>query len=322
MHTARLVGQFAVQMGRRQLEQAVAHFGDKATGAASAPGPAPTATSTSTADAAPPAPKPPDGSSSWRRGRTAMSPMPPWSCGRWWTVTPAASLAIPGLRQPVGVAGGAAPRRVCRRAELEEVRAHEAAAPPAPHHSPPGRAAARRRGQPSRRRDATGPAAVPRGGQPVWRGARTPDRCGELCRRGARRSSQRARGGPLFVRRETGLVAKALLRPGGLDRLLADPRRRVLVGTRRRRRGGDGDGAARRGGGGHARGRRRLLRGARGPGRGRRAGAARRPRWRGSRRRGAGASTSAPCPATARRRTSSRRRGSRRASSPCTATLP
>jgi len=35
----------------------------------------------------------------------------------------------------------------------------------------------------------------------------------------------------LFVRRETGLIAKALLRPGGLDRLLADPRRRVLLGT-------------------------------------------------------------------------------------------
>ena len=42
---------------------------------------------------------------------------------------------------------------------------------------------------------------------------------------------QRARGGPLFARRETGLIAKALLRPGGLDRLLADPRRRTLVGT-------------------------------------------------------------------------------------------
>jgi GNAT superfamily N-acetyltransferase len=35
----------------------------------------------------------------------------------------------------------------------------------------------------------------------------------------------------LFVRRETGLIAKALLRPGGLDRLLADPKRRTLVGT-------------------------------------------------------------------------------------------
>jgi GNAT superfamily N-acetyltransferase len=40
-----------------------------------------------------------------------------------------------------------------------------------------------------------------------------------------------ARGGALFARREIGLVAKALLRPGGLDRLIADPRRRVLVGT-------------------------------------------------------------------------------------------
>ena len=56
------------------------------------------------------------------------------------------------------------------------------------------------------------------------------ERCGELCRE-ALGQLQRARGGPLFVRRESGLIAKALLRPGGLDRLLADPRRHVLVGT-------------------------------------------------------------------------------------------
>ncbi len=55
------------------------------------------------------------------------------------------------------------------------------------------------------------------------------DRCGELCRR-ALDSLQHVRGGALFSRRETGLVAKALLRPGGLDRLMADDRRRVLVG--------------------------------------------------------------------------------------------
>jgi GNAT superfamily N-acetyltransferase len=35
----------------------------------------------------------------------------------------------------------------------------------------------------------------------------------------------------MFARRESGLLAKALMRPGGLQRLLADPRRRVLVGT-------------------------------------------------------------------------------------------
>jgi GNAT superfamily N-acetyltransferase len=56
------------------------------------------------------------------------------------------------------------------------------------------------------------------------------DRCAELCRQ-ALDTLQHVRGGPLFSRRETGLVAKALLRPGGLDRLLADGRRRVLVGT-------------------------------------------------------------------------------------------
>jgi GNAT superfamily N-acetyltransferase len=56
------------------------------------------------------------------------------------------------------------------------------------------------------------------------------DRCGELCRQ-ALNTLQDVRGGALFTRRETGLVAKALLRPGGLDRLMADGRRRVLVGT-------------------------------------------------------------------------------------------
>lgn len=42
---------------------------------------------------------------------------------------------------------------------------------------------------------------------------------------------QQQRGGALFARREAELLAKALLRPGGLARLLLDPRRRVLVGT-------------------------------------------------------------------------------------------
>src|SRR5580693_5959017 len=56
------------------------------------------------------------------------------------------------------------------------------------------------------------------------------DRCAELCRE-ALESLRHVRGGPLLARRETGVVAKALVRPGGLDRLLADGRRRVLVGT-------------------------------------------------------------------------------------------
>ena len=55
-------------------------------------------------------------------------------------------------------------------------------------------------------------------------------RVGELCKAAVDHLAG-ARGGPLYVRREAGLVAKALLRPGGLDRLLADPRRRVLVGS-------------------------------------------------------------------------------------------
>ena len=66
-------------------------------------------------------------------------------------------------------------------------------------------------------------------------GARPADRedaeaCAALCRM-AMAEVQGQRGGPLFARRETGLVAKALLRPGGLDGLLAAPGRRVLVGT-------------------------------------------------------------------------------------------
>ncbi|MGA2522304.1 MAG: GNAT family N-acetyltransferase [Acidimicrobiales bacterium] len=56
------------------------------------------------------------------------------------------------------------------------------------------------------------------------------DRCAELCRQ-ALDSLQVARGGALFARRESGLLARALLRPGGIDRLLSDARRRVLVGT-------------------------------------------------------------------------------------------
>ncbi|HXX90641.1 MAG TPA: GNAT family N-acetyltransferase [Acidimicrobiales bacterium] len=54
-------------------------------------------------------------------------------------------------------------------------------------------------------------------------------RCAELCQ-AALAGLAGVRGGPLFTRREAGLVAKALLRPGGLARLLADDRRRVLVG--------------------------------------------------------------------------------------------
>lgn len=54
--------------------------------------------------------------------------------------------------------------------------------------------------------------------------------CAELCQ-DALQSLDAKRGGLLFARREAGLLAKALLRPGGLSRLLADPRRRVFVGT-------------------------------------------------------------------------------------------
>jgi len=56
------------------------------------------------------------------------------------------------------------------------------------------------------------------------------DRCAELCRQ-AVAELEAVRGGALFARRESGLVAKALMRPGGLARLLADARRRIFVGT-------------------------------------------------------------------------------------------
>ncbi|MFZ0665994.1 MAG: GNAT family N-acetyltransferase [Acidimicrobiales bacterium] len=55
------------------------------------------------------------------------------------------------------------------------------------------------------------------------------DACAELCRRALQELSA-VRGGVLFTRRETGLLAKALMRPGGLDRLLSDNRRIVVVG--------------------------------------------------------------------------------------------
>jgi hypothetical protein len=124
VHTARLVGQFAVQMGRRQLDQAVARFGDKATGAAPAPGPAPTATSTSTADAAPPAPKPPDGSSAGDGGAPRESDAALFV--RSVVDGDAGALAIPNYDslsapQVVQRLDGLAP------AELRDVRDHESA---------------------------------------------------------------------------------------------------------------------------------------------------------------------------------------------------
>jgi len=55
------------------------------------------------------------------------------------------------------------------------------------------------------------------------------DACARLCS-DALRELAHERGGALYTRRETGLIAKALLRPGGLDRLLADRRRMTVVG--------------------------------------------------------------------------------------------
>lgn len=59
---------------------------------------------------------------------------------------------------------------------------------------------------------------------------RDAERCAQLCRR-ATEELQVQRGGLLLLRREAGLVTEALLRPGGLDTLLAAVDRQVLVGT-------------------------------------------------------------------------------------------
>jgi GNAT superfamily N-acetyltransferase len=56
------------------------------------------------------------------------------------------------------------------------------------------------------------------------------DACASLCQAALSELSA-LRGGNLFARRETGLVAKALLRPGGLRRLLSDSSRLVAVGS-------------------------------------------------------------------------------------------
>ena len=153
-----------------------------------------------------------------------------WGAGAQREPTSPSSLAIPGYdslsaSQVVQRLEGLSPP------ELEEVRAHEAAHRQrrtilhrveqllaggdgaralADHGAGPGRS---------------------RGGHPPGHDARTPSGAASCAVRRSR-SCQRARGGALFVRRETGLIAKALLRPGGLDRLLADPRRRVARSER------------------------------------------------------------------------------------------
>lgn len=52
----------------------------------------------------------------------------------------------------------------------------------------------------------------------------------ELCRAGLEEAQER-RGGPLLTRRELDPAARALVRPGGLERLVAHPQRTVLVAS-------------------------------------------------------------------------------------------
>jgi GNAT superfamily N-acetyltransferase len=73
-----------------------------------------------------------------------------------------------------------------------------------------------------------GRTATLEGARPAQRG--DAERCAELAR-AALEASQAQRGGALLVRREAYPAGPALLRPGGLDRLLGDRRRRVVVGT-------------------------------------------------------------------------------------------
>lgn len=54
--------------------------------------------------------------------------------------------------------------------------------------------------------------------------------CAELCQKGFTEAQER-RGGAILVRREADLAGTALLRPGGLQRLISDPSRLVIVGT-------------------------------------------------------------------------------------------
>ena len=119
VHAARLVGQFAVQMGRRQLEQTVGSLAHRSSPAPtptprSAPGPAPVpdaAASDHGAPASPPSPSPSTGTT------TAGSPN---------GTLASSALGIPGYdslsaSQVVQRLGGLS------GAELEAVRGHEAA---------------------------------------------------------------------------------------------------------------------------------------------------------------------------------------------------
>ncbi|MGD0380881.1 MAG: hypothetical protein ABSC30_12935 [Acidimicrobiales bacterium] len=138
VHTARLVGQVAVQMGRRQLEATIAHFGGQPDGhgtethadrpehgaddAEAGPGSHEAVPGAGAAPASPPAPGAPRHEPTappWRR--------PPWlgDGGGNGTGSPA-SLAIPGYDS---LSASQVVQRLegLSSPELEEVRAHEAA---------------------------------------------------------------------------------------------------------------------------------------------------------------------------------------------------
>ncbi|MDA8071070.1 MAG: GNAT family N-acetyltransferase [Actinomycetota bacterium] len=63
-----------------------------------------------------------------------------------------------------------------------------------------------------------------------WAGPDDEAVCAELCRKGLTEAQER-RGGAILVRREADLAGTALLRPGGLRRLMSDPGRLAIVGT-------------------------------------------------------------------------------------------
>ncbi len=131
VHTARLVGQFAVQMGRRQIEQSFAHLG----GSRAAPAAAPTAEHVE-ADPVPPAPEagaptPPQVPippfADRRRPVETTWQRPAWTAGEAGNGSASpSSLAIPGYDS---LSASQVVQRLegLSASELEEVRAHEAA---------------------------------------------------------------------------------------------------------------------------------------------------------------------------------------------------
>ena len=233
VRTARLVGQFAVQMGRRQIEQSFADLGGSRAAPVAAP---PPSTWRRTRCPRPPrrradAPTGPD--PALRRpapaGRDDMATAGVDGGGGRQRQRIAVVARHPRVRQPLRVAGGPAPGRAvgigARGGARPRGRGTDSAAPSSTVWS----SCSRRRRRPALTGDGTGSGPA-RGGHAAGVGLTT--RTGvPSC---AGRLSTSVGDGPRRVAAAAAasrLLAQALLRPGGLAELLVDPRRRVLVGT-------------------------------------------------------------------------------------------